>query len=271
MASPLAHTLALLAIVMATMAIKVTPRQISAHTGYGHAMTELSPALNHSEFQQNPLFAQVWVKAAAEWQRRGPPESPLSPEQATAIVAYTMKDMYKEFNNAVRMAGRSYQQYRDNFHFKTLHVLLTQALATLRDAQNGACQEILQKVCGVRFEAKRGDTLRFGEIASMSLNETTGNCSGKETLFQVYTCQGVDISFFSDNSQSWGVLIPPFETFEVTQVKETGDKAVIQLRSTRTCSFDDCEVQGGSVSIAPFNLGGFLLATTALAVVTGIL
>ncbi|XP_066062451.1 NAD(P)(+)--arginine ADP-ribosyltransferase 2-like [Chamaea fasciata] len=268
----LAHTLALLAMVMATVAIEVTPRQYLSGTGCRRDMTQFLSALNRSEFQQNPLFARVWVKATAEWQGRGAPESPLPPEQAIAVIAYTMKDMYQEFNAAVHVAGRSRQEYREKFHFKTLHFLLNQAVTLLGADQNVECQYFLQKVCGIQFEAKRGDTIRFGELASMSINKTTGNCSGKETLFRVYTCQGVNISFFSDNLLNWGVLIPPFETFEVTQVTEAGDKAVIQLRSTTTYSINDCEdLEGGSISVAPFHLGGLLLATTALAVATGIL
>ncbi|NXP41910.1 NARE ribosyltransferase, partial [Leiothrix lutea] len=285
--APLAHTLALLAMVMATMANEVKPLDMARVSSIGsgggcrRAMTELLPALKRSEFQQNPLFARVWAEAAAEWQRWGPLESPLSPDQATAIMAYTMKDVYKEFNDAVRVAGRSRQEYRDNFHFKTLHVLLIQAMARLRDAQKGQCMEVFRRVCGVQFEAKRGDIVHFGELFSSLLSETTANCSWKETLFKVYTCQGVDVSFFSHNSLNCGILIPPFEIFEVTQVTKTGDKAVIQLRSTGTSSNDDCEWLEGDTTgdslggrghpLAPFHLGGFLLATTAMAVATGIL
>ncbi|XP_066062035.1 NAD(P)(+)--arginine ADP-ribosyltransferase 2-like [Chamaea fasciata] len=272
--APLVGNLALLAMVMATMAIEVMPRYSSTASDMGcqRAMTELLPALNYSEFQKNPLFARVWVKAMAEWQRWGAPESPLSPAQATAIMAYTMKDMYQEFNAAMRVARHSPQEYRDNFHFKTLHFLLTQAVATLRDAQKWKCTELHQKVCGVQFEAKHGDIVHFGEFLSTLLSETSGNCSWKVTFLHVYTCQGVDIGFFSDNSLNCGLLIPPFETFEVTQITKTRDKAVIYLRSTGTHSINDCEwLQGGSISMAPFHLGGFLLATTVMAVATGIL
>ncbi|TRZ10083.1 hypothetical protein HGM15179_017017, partial [Zosterops borbonicus] len=73
----------------------------------------------------------------AEWQSHGSRVSPLSsPDQAIAIMAYTMPDVHRDFNAAVRVAGRSPQQYRKNFHYKMLHFLLTQALRTLRDAQN---------------------------------------------------------------------------------------------------------------------------------------
>ncbi|XP_039569285.1 GPI-linked NAD(P)(+)--arginine ADP-ribosyltransferase 1-like [Passer montanus] len=113
----LAHTLALLA--MATTAVEMIPLDMAQdsfddqYRGCGPAMTAALPALNSSEFQQNPVFAQAWSKATAEWQRRGSPLSPLaSPAQAIALMAYTMKDVYKKFNDAVRVAGRSSQEYR---------------------------------------------------------------------------------------------------------------------------------------------------------------
>ncbi|NXP42598.1 NARE ribosyltransferase, partial [Leiothrix lutea] len=281
----LAHTLALLAMMVVTVANEVKPLDMAGdsfddqYQGCGPAMTSALPALNRSEFKKNPLFAQVWVKAAAKWQSRGPPESPLSPDQATAIIAFTMNGLDIMFNNALRVAGRSPQEYWYNFHYKTFHFLLTDALVTLRDALRGNCKELFHQMCGVQFKAKRGSIIRFGEFTSMSLSGETMDCPGKETRFQVYTCQGVEIAFFSGNSQNWGLLIPPFETFEVIQVTETGDKAVIQLQSTGTYSKYNCEwlqgdttgdSLGGSVPNAPFHLGGFLLAITALAVATGI-
>ncbi|NXH39354.1 NRT2 ribosyltransferase, partial [Dicaeum eximium] len=216
---PLVWTLALLAMPVATTAIRVVPLDMAwasfddQYRGCRHAMAALLPALNHLEFQQNPLFARVWVKAAAQWWSRGPPVTPLSPAQAIAIMTFTMKDTYKEFNDAVHVAGRSRRQYRDNFHFKTLHFLLTDALATLRDARGPRCHHVFRGVRGVRFEARRGDTVRFGRFTSTSLHKEIAQQFGTDTMFQVQTRQGVDIREFSSNPSEEEVLIPPFETF----------------------------------------------------------
>nr|XP_054495348.1 LOW QUALITY PROTEIN: GPI-linked NAD(P)(+)--arginine ADP-ribosyltransferase 1-like [Agelaius phoeniceus] len=160
----LALTLALLAMTVTTAAIKVVPldmAQDSFHDQYRGgcrpAVIVALPALSHFEFQVNPLCTQTWVKAEAEWHKRGSPCSPLaSPAQAVALVAYTTKDIYKEFNAAVCAAGSSRHEYRNNFHFKTLHFLLTQALGTLRHAQNGQCHHVFRGVHGVRFQARSG-------------------------------------------------------------------------------------------------------------------
>ncbi|XP_066193417.1 erythroblast NAD(P)(+)--arginine ADP-ribosyltransferase-like [Sylvia atricapilla] len=275
--APLALILALLAMTLATVAIEVFPLDMSKDTfddqyrGCGPAMIEALPALNSSEFQKNRLFAQVWVKAKAEWQRKGSPLSPLSSQdQAIAILAYTMLDLHKDFNNAVHVAGRSPQEYRDNFHYKTFHFLLTQALATLRETQGPECRDVFRGVHRFLFKAKSGDTVRFGRFTSTSLSNKTAKCFGGNMVFQVHTCHGADIQQFSMYPEEEEVLIPPFEIFKVTNVTNDGRTSWIHLQSNGTSSNYNCEwLKGGSILRTPFHLGGFLLATTAIAVASG--
>ncbi|NXP43044.1 NRT2 ribosyltransferase, partial [Leiothrix lutea] len=284
----LAHTLSLLAMTVATVAIEVFPLNMcddsfdDQYRGCGPAMTAALPALSRSDFQKNPLFAWVWPKAEAEWKKRGSPLSPLSsPDQAIAIMAYTMLDVYKDFNNAMQVAGRSPQEYRDNFHFKTFHFLLTQALVTLRDTRGPQCHDVFRGVRRYRFKAQRGETVRFGRFTSTSLNNETALCFGTNMVLQVHTCHGVDIQNFSMHPWEEEVLIPPFETFMVTNVTEDRKTLRIHLHSKGNYSKYNCEwlkgnttkdsLQGGSIPMAPYDLGGLLLATSALAVATGIL
>ncbi|NXV57295.1 NARE ribosyltransferase, partial [Molothrus ater] len=281
----LAQTLALLAMAVATTGIEEVPLDMAQdsfddqYQGCGPAMTEALPALNRSEFEQNRLFAKAWTKATAEWQSRGSPVSPLSsPAQAIALMAYTMNDLYREFNAAVRTAGRSRQEYRDNFHFKTLHFLLTQALATLRVTRGPKCHNVYWRVSRYQFKAQPGDIVRFGRFMSVSENETTDKIFGNGTVFQVHTCHGVGIQQFSKFPNKTKVLISPFETFEVIKVSQEVDRTRIHLRTNENFSRYNCEwlegdITGDSLGAprAPFHVGGLLLATTALAVATGIL
>ncbi|XP_053834763.1 erythroblast NAD(P)(+)--arginine ADP-ribosyltransferase-like [Vidua macroura] len=277
--APLAQTLALLAMAVATVAVDVVTLDMAQNSfddqyqGCGPAMTAALPALNRSEFQQNKKFAQVWLKAAAEWQSRGSPVSPLSsPSQAVALMAYTMDDLYEEFNKAVRTAGSSSQEYRNNFHFKTLHFLLTDALETLRDTPEQNCLEVGWVVCGIQFKAQSGDTVRFGQFMSTSMSRPSAQCLEPSTLFLARTCHGVDIQKFSYYHSEKELLIPPFETFTVVQTIWDGKTQYIMLYSNGLKSNYNCEwLKGGSIPMAPFHLGGLLLATTALAVATGTL
>ncbi|NWV18409.1 NARE ribosyltransferase, partial [Origma solitaria] len=261
--SPLAHTLVLLALTTATAAIKMVSLDMAPasfddqYEGCRDAMRKALPALNRSEFQENPLFAQVWAKATAKWQQRGSRVSPLSSSaQAIALMAYTMNDLYKEFNAAVRKAGKSPQEYRDNFHFKTLHFLLPDALAALRDAQGQKNCCVFRGVGGIQFDVKPGQTVRFGQFTSASLCEHEIKLFGEDTMFRVETEQGVDIQKFSCIPHEKEVLIPPFETFKVTDVTKKGDKMWIWLRSTGTHSNYNCEWlrgdNGDSVEIMTF-------------------
>ncbi|XP_072781252.1 GPI-linked NAD(P)(+)--arginine ADP-ribosyltransferase 1-like isoform X1 [Taeniopygia guttata] len=307
---PLPLTLALLAITAATTATTAVPPGDTAgplvvaldmapdafddrYRGCGRAMAAALPGLNRSEFRQNGHLAEGWALAAAEWRvRMSPrsPRSPLSPAQAIALLAYTAPvPLHREFNAAVRTAGKSRREYRDEFHFKALHFLLTDALATLRDARGPRCHRAYRGVRGVRFAARRGDTVRFGHFASASLRNESSWSFGTDAAFHVLTCQGVNIREFSFFPHEEEVLIPPFETFEVTDVTnvtQAGDKARIQLRSSGTVSNYNCEWlraeqrcgdgpcvfdAGKSIPGDLPNLGGLLLATAALAVATGIL
>ncbi|XP_030826707.1 NAD(P)(+)--arginine ADP-ribosyltransferase 2-like [Camarhynchus parvulus] len=243
----LARTLALLAMTLTITAIKVVPLDMARdsfddqYRGCGSAMMAVLPALHIFELQVNPLFTQTWVKAKAEWRKRGSHVFPLaSPDQAVAVMAYSTKDIYKDFNAAVRVAGRSRQEYRNKFHFKTLHFLLTQALKILRHTQKAKCHHVFRGVHDVRFQARRGQRVRFGQFTSTSLSKEVAQKYGTDTIFEVRTCHGVDIQAFSFYLSNREVLIPPYETFEVTKVTRNGKRAWISLRSTGTYSKHNC-------------------------------
>ncbi|XP_032921343.1 erythroblast NAD(P)(+)--arginine ADP-ribosyltransferase-like [Catharus ustulatus] len=275
----LALTLALLAMTVTTTADKVRPLDMASdsfddqYQGCGPAMEAELPALNHSEFQDNPLFAGIWPGAVEMWQSRGSPVSPLlSPAQAIAIMAGINRDLYEYFNEEVRVAGRSPQEYRDNFHFKTLHFLLTDALATLRAAQGQQCHLVFGAMDHIRYKAKPADIVRFGHFVSLSFLKIGPETSGNSTMFQVKTCHGADIDAFTGLSIHDDVLIPPYEKFKVTKFIEKGKDVEIHLVSVGTYSKYNCEwLRGGSIPMVPCHLGGLLLATTALALATGIL
>ncbi|XP_039575482.1 erythroblast NAD(P)(+)--arginine ADP-ribosyltransferase-like [Passer montanus] len=245
----LAHTLALLALTVATVAIKVVPMDLAedsfdaGYEGCVPAMNAKLQDLYFSELHNNPLFAWGWVTAKDEWQRRGSPVSPLASHwQALALMAYTSEDIYKEFNAAILRAGRSHQEYQDNFHFKTLHFLLTDALATLRHAQNEQCYNVFRGVRGVRFQAQKGDTVRFGQFTSTSKSKKVALRFGTDTIFEVRTCYGADIRQFSMFPEEEEVLIPPFEMFEVTKVNWDGEMTWISLYSVGSLTKHNCEV-----------------------------
>ncbi|XP_005042311.1 PREDICTED: NAD(P)(+)--arginine ADP-ribosyltransferase 2-like [Ficedula albicollis] len=197
------------------------------------------------------------------------PGSLLRPEQAIALLAYTMEErLYVEFNRAVRRVGRSRREYLNNFHFKVLHFLLTGALRALRGAHSHPrCLHVFRGVDRIRFTARPGQIVRFGQFASSSLLRNVSDFYGTTTTFEVHTCHGADIRRYSIYPEEEEVLIPPYETFNVTGVTQQGDEVLIQLRSHGVHSKYNCAwFRGRSIPRAPPGLTGLLLA--ALAAVT---
>ncbi|KAM7129170.1 GPI-linked NAD(P)(+)--arginine ADP-ribosyltransferase 1 [Ciconia maguari] len=257
------------------------------YRGCSRMMEEELEELNRTEFANNSVYAEAWTHAAAEWRRRQghvPRLLGLRPEQAVALLAYTLHGpLYLAFNTAVREAGRSRREYLGAFHFKALHFLLTEALRALRDAQPRRCHRVYRGVQGIRFTARPRQSVRFGQFTSTSLRNESTLPFGRDTFFSVETCYGVPIKDFSFFPTEEEVLIPPFESFEVTDVARDGDRALIQLRSQDTLSTYNCELvtekrcksrpcvfsAGRSVPGNPPRLWGLLLAAAALAAAGG--
>ncbi|XP_010291100.1 PREDICTED: GPI-linked NAD(P)(+)--arginine ADP-ribosyltransferase 1, partial [Phaethon lepturus] len=167
----------------------------------------------------------------------------LRPEQAVALLAYTLQGpLHRAFNAAVREAGRSRGEYLGAFHFKALHFLLSEALHALQDAQPHRCHRVYRGVRGIRFTAQRRQSIRFGHFTSASLRNESTLPFGQDTFFSVETCYGVPIRDFSFFPEEEEVLIPPYESFEVTNYTRDGDRALIQLRSQAVLSTYNCEL-----------------------------
>ncbi|NWR39341.1 NARE ribosyltransferase, partial [Tachuris rubrigastra] len=239
--------LVLLAVTLATgikeVALDMAPNAFDdQYQDCSNEIVEELLALNSSEFAPNSNYSKAWDDATIKWHRHPSLGSLRWKEEAIALLAYTLEtDLYKEFNRAVPVAGRSRQEYLDKFHFKVVHFLLTEALDDLRDAQtHPRCLHVYRGVQGIRFTAKPGDTVCFGQFASASLSRKEAKRFGTDTFFELYTCHGAAIQNFSFMSWEEEVLIPPFETFNVTSVTRQGAKTHIQLHSHGVHSNYNC-------------------------------
>ena len=183
------------------------------YAGCAAAMAAALPELNRTEFQANKVYADGWAQASSQWRERQAwgPEWGVSPtrvraplgfreEHGVALLAYTANSpLHKEFNAAVREAGRSRAHYLQHFSFKTLHFLLTEALQLLSSGQRPPqCHQVFRGVQGLRFRpAGPGATVRLGGFASASLQNAAAQHFGEDTFFGIWTCLGAPIKGYS--------------------------------------------------------------------------
>ncbi|XP_069930746.1 GPI-linked NAD(P)(+)--arginine ADP-ribosyltransferase 1-like isoform X1 [Oryctolagus cuniculus] len=223
------------------------------YVGCEAAMTAALPHLNLTEFHANKVYADGWAKASHKWrelQDQCPARLPPLPvgfreEHVVALLAYMDEShLYKEFNSAVRQAGRSRAHYLQHFSFKTLHFLLTEALQLLRkDQRQSGCRRVFRGVEGQRFQpAGPGATVRLGIFASSSLKKNVAHCFGNKTFFSIWTCLGVPFQNYSVIPEEHKVLIPPFETFQVINTSRLpGGCVYIELQALDKRSSYNCE------------------------------
>ncbi|NXC36012.1 NARE ribosyltransferase, partial [Campylorhamphus procurvoides] len=206
-------------------------------------------ALNRTEFVPDSDYTEAWAKATATWHSRPSLGSRLRMDVAIALLAYTTEEgLYMELNKATRRAGRSRQEYLHNFPFKVVHFLLTKALYDLQgDKTHPRCLSAFRGVEGISFSTEPGRIVRFGQFASCSLLRNVSEHYGNDSFFEVQTCHGAAIRDFSFYPEEEEVLIPPFETFDVTSVTRQSDSTYIQLHSHGVYSKYNCAWLRGDI------------------------
>ncbi|XP_032417967.1 NAD(P)(+)--arginine ADP-ribosyltransferase 1-like [Xiphophorus hellerii] len=192
-------------------------------------------------------FRLAWDEAATEYNKKWKPRSGkkksqvLEKEQKMAVYAYTLDkpEIFTEFNKAVRTQRA---QYTSTFQYHSLHFFLTGALRALR-ARKPKKERCLTGYRRVNRKFKLGDLgeeIRFGAFTSSSMGKYPRKEKfGDETCFKIYTCLGADVSLYSKFGESEGeVLVPPYEIFKVTDVKQRSENkelpcnVVLTLKST---------------------------------------
>ncbi|XP_033970435.1 erythroblast NAD(P)(+)--arginine ADP-ribosyltransferase-like [Trematomus bernacchii] len=149
----------------------------------------------------------------------------LTRDHIIAICVYTNNGVYEDFNTAVRTEGRIYPR-PFNFKFRSLHYLLTSAIQILNN--NSPCHTTFRRT-RVLFTGEVDEIIRFGSFASTSFSSELTNF-GFKTCFKIKTCLGASVKKYSAIPTEDEVLIPPYETFKITE------------KGQRVEGLEDCEV-----------------------------
>ncbi|KAG7240772.1 hypothetical protein INR49_026401 [Caranx melampygus] len=178
------------------------------------------------EWHFNRDFSFSW--ALAEEGAKKPRHKFLKEEHAIVIYIYTkMKHIQQDFNKAVKTGKHKYSTYRFRYHYFYFH--LTDAIQFLKQNQP-LCRTTYHRT-QIRFNRNVVDRkMRFGAFTLAASTKSSFSFKGNVSCFEIYTCFGADVTYYSAINQMGQVLIPPYEVFHITDNSgESGLKGQVPL------------------------------------------
>ncbi|KAM5181664.1 ecto-ADP-ribosyltransferase 5-like [Mantella aurantiaca] len=225
---------------------------------------EIQSSLLEEEKNADPDFGHAWDLAMEVWNETKEYVNEEIPdgfrdEFAIAIIIYSNDTVYSDFNEAVRNYDR------ENFNFHSLHFFMTRAMNFLR---SDCPVPVYRGVNRVRLLPEDiGGKIRFGQFTSSSRNHTVAENFGTGTFFNISTCYGADIHYFSAYPGEEEVLIPIDEVFEVTSfTREEGESRFVLKTTKARCHYYNCDYlrKGGKSSTCVYSKGTRELSSSAL-------
>ncbi|TNN54196.1 GPI-linked NAD(P)(+)--arginine ADP-ribosyltransferase 1 [Liparis tanakae] len=167
-----------------------------------------------SEWHVGLNFSIGW--ASAESGAKKPVHEHLKEEHATVIYMYTQAgNIQQEFDQAVKTGKRDYNTHRFKFHY--FYFYLTDAVQVLHHNQT-SCRRTFY---GTRKHFERNvinANMRFGAFTWAASSKQSSDLKANVSCFEIYSCFGADITYYSATNQAGQVLIPPYEVFKITDV-----------------------------------------------------
>ncbi|KAL7841490.1 hypothetical protein SRHO_G00251810 [Serrasalmus rhombeus] len=164
-----------------------------------------------------------------------------------ALQAYgNSRDQFRKmFNRLVQTKGSNSTTYSNEFPFKSLHFLLTDALRLINPGKT--CSTVYFGA-EKRYTAENGTEVRFGRFIGASIrksHEIEQIVTAEEgTLFNIMSCSVVNVENYTCTSEEIERLISPTEVFRVQNIKAVStdgvDYKIITLTHSRFLSNHDC-------------------------------
>ncbi|XP_077058396.1 ecto-ADP-ribosyltransferase 4-like [Siphateles boraxobius] len=199
-------------------------------------------------------FNKVWQEGEEKAKKA---EDNLQQIHSVAIHVYTNKDskVFSDFTKAIRTDK---QKYKDKtFKWFSLYFLLTEAIQILKETQK-RCY-VTYRGTNIEFDVQSKE-VRLSSFSSSSLDRKVIQGFGNKSCFEIYTCEGANLTKYSKYPDEKEVLIPPYEKFKVIGVKTRTDQpdlwceTVFVLNSTGTRSDMNCALFNSGNHAAFFNV-----------------
>ncbi|XP_066505552.1 NAD(P)(+)--arginine ADP-ribosyltransferase 1-like isoform X2 [Hoplias malabaricus] len=170
-----------------------------------------------------------------------------TPYHLAALQAYGNSGVKfrKLFNDMVQTKGSNNKTYNNEFPFKSLHFLLTDALKILNHGKR--CYTVYYGT-GNKYTVETGKEVRFGRFIHPRIQESleieaTG-LEGEGTLFNITSCSVVNVENYTCTSEEIEQLISPYEVFTVQSTEhisnDDSEYKLITLTHSGFLSYHDC-------------------------------
>ncbi|XP_061839991.1 GPI-linked NAD(P)(+)--arginine ADP-ribosyltransferase 1 [Nerophis lumbriciformis] len=202
---------------------------------YQGCRDEVMERLIHSEVLGKELSGNPGLKAA--WSDKC---STLLPggvkEHTAALLAYGNGIAFrKAFNDEVETTGANASTYERDFHFKSLHFLLTDAMRLVKPA---ACRNVYRVSSG-DYAAEMGAGVRFGRFTTAHTDLSVKEDVEGGVYFNITTCFFVSLEGFCGLQEDVAILSPA-EEFTVVDVKQVDDYQEIVLKHSKLEALHNC-------------------------------
>lgn len=168
---------------------------------------------------------------------------------AMSLFSLPSPQFYKDLNDAIENGKDDYKN--GNFGKYSLYFFMVDAIKHLKIKNK--CQTSYRGVAKTVKELTKMSNVRFGRFASTSRSPQVAHIySGDKTCFEILTCHGADITAYSNVKDEEEILIPPYEVFEVVDIKKNQDffkqgkcEVFYKLKSKQIQSDLRCSVVNG--------------------------
>jgi len=186
-----------------------------------------------SEWHANGQLSQAW--ATIEKRAKSPAHMNLTDDHAKVLYMYTyrnLKGFRDSFDHMVKFLKKGYSTYGFQFHY--LYFYLMDAIQRLRGNRTW-CRTTYLNTNKHFSRGVIGEQIRLGSFTLTASHKTSHLFSGTVSCFEIYTCFGANISYYSAINEEGQVLIPTYEVFKVTHIltrKKQQCAVVYKLQST---------------------------------------
>lgn len=140
---------------------------------------------------------------------------------ALSVLHFGDPDFLKELTKAVETMGANISTYENNFHFKSLHFLVTESMMLLN--QSKKCKIMFAFLEDKKEVSSEGSKVRFASFTLVHSDfESLGDVDG-ETVLKIESCFYVDLDDHICQRNILKTLISPAEVFTVKSIKKVNN------------------------------------------------